>query len=122
MTDPPDAAVTLRPVTPDNVYAVVCLKVGPDQQGTVATNSNSLAEAYVYGDRAWPRAIYAGDTPVGFLMLDLVGPDHPEAEDGRASYFLWRLMVDAEHQGRGYGTAALRLVVAAAAAALAALR
>lgn len=98
-------------MTPDNVGAVVRLKVASEQEGLVATNSNSLAEAYVYSERAWPRAIYAGETPVGFLMLDLVGPDHPEAEGGRASYFLWRLMVDAEHQRRGYGSAAVRLAI-----------
>ncbi|MEM0913182.1 MAG: GNAT family N-acetyltransferase [Planctomycetota bacterium] len=103
--------VTLRPVTPENVAAVVKLRVAPGQDGLVATNSNSLAEAYVYPDRAWPRAIYAGDTPVGFLMLDLVGPDHPEVEEGRASYYLWRLMVDAEHQGKGYGAAGVRLAI-----------
>lgn len=32
---------------------------------------------------------------MGFVMLD----DNPEEQE----YFLWRLMVDAEHQGRGYG-------------------
>ena len=30
----------------------------------------------------------------------------------RGPYFLWRLLVDAEHQGRGYGTAILTEVVA----------
>ncbi len=103
--------VELREVTRDNVGRVVRLAVHPEQARFVATNSNSLAEAYVTQDRAWPRAIYMADEPVGFLMLDLTGPDHPEATDGRASYFLWRFMIAAEHQGKGYGRAAIDAVI-----------
>ena len=44
-------------------------------------------------DPVWMRAIYAGDTPVGFLMTS-------EAPD-RGDYFLWRLMIDARFQGDG---------------------
>jgi diamine N-acetyltransferase len=47
--------------------------------------------------------VYAGDTPVGFVMLN----DDPEEQ----RYFLWRFMVAAEHQGKGYGTAALDRLV-----------
>ncbi|MEM1446562.1 MAG: GNAT family N-acetyltransferase [Planctomycetota bacterium] len=106
----PGPNVTLEPVTPENLGAVVRLETRPDQGRFVANNARSLAEAYVYPDRAWPRAICDNGQPVGFLMLDLVKPDHPEASDGRASYFLWRLMIGAEHQGQGYGRAAMALV------------
>lgn len=89
----------------------MALKVRPDQARFVAVNANSLAEAYVSQANAWPRAIYAGDKPVGFVMLFLAGPDHPDAKDGRATYYLWRFMIDAEHQGKGYGQAAIRAVI-----------
>ncbi|MEM1212696.1 MAG: GNAT family N-acetyltransferase [Planctomycetota bacterium] len=77
----------------------------------MADNARSLSEAYVYPARAWPRAICVGGEPVGFLMLDLVGPDHPEAPEGRASYFLWRLMIGQAHQSKGYGRAAVAAAV-----------
>lgn len=103
--------IELREVLPGNVNQVMRLKVKPEQECFVATNAVSLAQAYVYPDRAWPRAIYADDELVGFLMLDLVGPDHPEAPEGRSSYFLWRLMVGAEHQSKGYGRLGLRAAI-----------
>lgn len=106
-----ESRVTLAEVTKDNVDKVLALRVKPGQSCYVADNARSLAEAYVYPDRARPWAVCAGGEPVGFLMLDEVGPDHPEAPGGRASYFLWRLMIGAEHQGRGYGRAAVLALI-----------
>ena len=107
----PDPAVGLRTITPQDLGKVLKLRVGSGQEKFVADNAKSLAEAYVYPDRAWPRAICVDGEPVGFAMLDVVGPDHPEAPNGRASYFLWRLMIDADHQRRGYGRAAMAALV-----------
>lgn len=104
-------AVELREVTRENVSAVIGLEVKPQQRVFVASNERSLAQAYVYGGRAWPRAVYANDELVGFVMLDLVGPDHAEAEDGRASYYVWRLMIGADHQRKGYGRATMLAVI-----------
>ena len=106
----PDEQIELREVTQDNVAEVVGLRVKPGQEGIVATNSNSLAEAYVSNGRAWPRAVYADGVAVGFLMLDLTAPD--QAAGVRGACWVWRLMVDAEHQGKGYGSEAMRLAMA----------
>jgi diamine N-acetyltransferase len=92
--------VTLREVTAETVRAVCDLTVGPGQGGLVAPNAVSIAQAH-FEPKAWFRAIYAGDDPVGFVMLY---DDVPEC-------FLWRLMVDHRHQGRGYGRRAIDLVV-----------
>jgi diamine N-acetyltransferase len=54
--------------------------------------------------------IYAGDEPVGFVMLS-DGAEPTEDEPHPWRYTLWRLLVDARHQGRGYGRAALDLVI-----------
>ena len=94
--------VTLREVTAQTVRAICNLEVLPEQRGYVAPNAVSIAQAY-FQPRAWFRAIYAGEEPVGFVMLD----DDPE----QGEYFLWRFMVSGEHQGKGYGRAALDLVV-----------
>ncbi len=107
-----DAAVQLVEVTRENVAAVVALSVAEDQQPFVANNACSLAEAYVSPERAWPRAIYSDEQPVGFLMLDLVPPDEAFIEKGKREYWLWRLMIDQKHQRKGYGRAAIRAVAA----------
>jgi diamine N-acetyltransferase len=96
------AHVTLREVTGETVRAICSLAVAPGQEGFVAANAVSIAEAY-FEPKAWFRAIYADDEPVGFVML-YDDPDTPE-------YFLWRLMIDGRYQGRGYGRHALDLLV-----------
>ena len=51
-------------------------------------------------------AIYADETPVGFVMIadEVVNPDY-------IPHFLWKLLIDERHQRRGFGTATLDLVV-----------
>jgi diamine N-acetyltransferase len=90
--------ITFRQVTRENFAAVTELTVAPGQAEFVASNLYSLAEAYV--ESTWtPLAIYAGDQLVGFAMF---GRDD---ETGR--WWIMRYMIDADYQGRGYGTAAL---------------
>lgn len=96
------AIVELREVTGETVRAICRLEVAPEQTAFVAPNAVSFAEAY-FEPKAWFRAIYADDEPVGFAMLSL-DPEQPE-------YYLWRLMIAAGAQGHGYGRAAVRLVV-----------
>jgi diamine N-acetyltransferase len=96
--------VVLAPITDANVGKVFDLKVGPGQERFVASNPWSLAQALAEYEIAWPRAIEVGGEVVGFLMLEI---DHAE-ENGRP-FWLWRLMLAAEHQRRGYGRRALEL-------------
>lgn len=97
------ASVTLRPVTKDTVREICQLQVAPEQAQFVAPNAVSIAQAYFEQETAWFRAIYADETPVGFVMLE----DDASAQ----SYGLWRFMIDARYQGLGYGRRALDLVV-----------
>lgn len=94
--------ITLREITKDNLRAVLRLEVREDQRQFVADNRSSLAQAYVHPE-AWPRAIYADDVPVGFVMLSVDTEKH--------EYYVWRFLVGAEHQGKGYGRAAMGAVV-----------
>lgn len=100
----PQAAVTLREITGETVIHVCNLSdtLSEQQQKMVAPNARSIAQAH-FEPKAWFRAIYADDTPVGFIML-YDDPDEPE-------YFLWRLMVAAPHQGKGYGRRAVEQLV-----------
>ena len=98
-----DAVVTLREITRDTVRTITDLKVAPQQTGFVATNAESIAQAYFDRDVAWFRAVYADEIPVGFIML--------EDDAANQDYFLWRFMIDAHYQGHGYGRRALELLV-----------
>ncbi|EKQ68254.1 acetyltransferase, ribosomal protein N-acetylase [Leptolyngbyaceae cyanobacterium JSC-12] len=93
--------VTLREITKENLRDILRLKVAPNQEQFVAPNAVSIAEAHFAPEVAWFRAIYAGDVPVGFLML--------EDDVVQRQYFLWRFMIDERYQGRGYGRKALEL-------------
>ncbi|MBP3446744.1 MAG: hypothetical protein J6K64_05660 [Clostridia bacterium] len=61
--------VELKAITKDNFEDVISLKVSEHQQAFVSSTAHSLAQAYVYRDTAFPFAIYADDTLVGFIML-----------------------------------------------------
>ncbi|MDH3607444.1 MAG: GNAT family N-acetyltransferase [Acidimicrobiia bacterium] len=96
------AEVTLREVTKETVRSVIDLEVAENQSHLVAPNAMSIAEAY-FEPKAWFRAIYADDEPVGFIML----ADDPDA----SRYYLWRMMLAEGQQRKGYGRRALELLV-----------
>jgi len=97
------SVVTLREITGETVRTILRLAVRADQNGFVAPNAVSIAEAH-FAPEAWFRAIYADDTPVGFVMLS----DKPAVPE----YFLWRFMIDARYQGMDFGRRALEQVIA----------
>lgn len=95
--------VTLREITPENFSAVINLDVAENQKLFVAPNVKSIAQAKIYPDSI-PLAIYNGDDElVGFVMYGY-DPDDKK-------YYLGRLMIDAKHQGKGYGKAATLEVI-----------
>jgi diamine N-acetyltransferase len=94
--------VSLREVTQENLFAVLGLEVAPEQRDYVSPNAKSIAEAH-FEPRAWFRAIAAGDELVGFAMV------YRDLEEGE--FHIWRFMVDARHQGRGYGLRAAGLLL-----------
>ena len=94
--------ITLKEITEETVWPIMMLNVAEGQKSFVAPNANSIAEAY-FSKEAWFRGIYAGDDPVGFVML--------YADEKKPEYFLWRMMIDGEQQGKGYGYQAMELVI-----------
>lgn len=96
--------VALREITWETLDSVLALQVRPEQQRFVATNAKSIAQAHFRPGRAWFRAIYADETPVGFIMT--------YEDRAKPEFFLWRIMVSADHQGKGYGRRALELLIA----------
>jgi diamine N-acetyltransferase len=94
--------IKLCQVTMENFRECIGLTVAEHQRGFVASNLYSLAEAKADGVSN-PLAIYSDGVMVGFTMYCF------DAETGIG--YIDRLMVAAEHQGRGYGKAAMTEVI-----------
>ena len=102
--------MTLRVITESNRLSIEGLRVAPGQESFVDGVGPSLVEAAAHPDaKPWYRAIYSNESPVGFVMLaDDVPPGNTHIP---WRYYLWRMLIDARFQGRGYGRAALDNVV-----------
>jgi diamine N-acetyltransferase len=100
----------LEPLSPENVEAACLLRIRPDQERFVEPVARSIAEAYVHPDLAWPRLVVDGDQVVAFVMAFLPLRFRDDDPPGRLRSGVWRLNVAADHQGRGYGTFAVRAV------------
>ena len=70
-----DSIVTLKEITEKTLSPILKLEVTKEQLQFVAPNAVSIAQAH-FSDKAWFRAIYAGETPVGFAVTS----DLPAAE------------------------------------------
>lgn len=106
----------LKKVDGNNVWDILKLGVSESQKDYVAANDVNIIEAYtaITGNgHAFPFGIYDGDKPVGFLMIgfdvDDYWTDAPEIAKG--NYNLWRLMIDKNHQNRGFGREAVQLAL-----------
>jgi diamine N-acetyltransferase len=100
--------VTLASIDRNNWLAALDLRIRPEQQRFVATPLFSLAGAFV---RRWgyhfvysPQLISSGTTPVGFVCTVC----DPTSTD---EYWIDDILIDARHQGRGYGHAAMLEVI-----------
>ncbi|MCU0500138.1 MAG: GNAT family N-acetyltransferase [Anaerolineae bacterium] len=96
--------ITLQPITKDNWEIAIRLKVSDDQKHFVASNLYSIAEASFY-PTAITNGIYEDDTMIGFTLYGY----NDEAD--QQGYWIVRLMIDQAHQGKGYGRAAMRLII-----------
>jgi RimJ/RimL family protein N-acetyltransferase len=99
----PPTTVRLVEITASNAREVGNLRVHRSQERLVAPVLVSFADAlFPETDEAggtivpWYRAIEADGEIVGFVMLAEATATNPEP-------YLWRLLVDRRHQGRGIG-------------------
>jgi histidinol dehydrogenase len=104
---PATSGFEVRPVRSEDVIPLVKLSVAEDQAKFVAPNAVSLAQA-AYKPPGRPLGLYASGEPVGFLLLWDARRDPEEPAD---QLHIWRLMVDARQQRKGYGEAAVRWVI-----------
>lgn len=89
----------LRPIDRENLRNVLTLKVSDEENDLVASNAFSISEAYVESD-LHPRAIYANDELVGFIMYG--------KWQGADSYWITRLMIASEYRRNGYAKSAVQ--------------
>ena len=96
--------INFKAITEENFSDIIRMK-RPENEGFVASNTYSLAQAWLYRDNndVYPFAIYNDEEPVGFMMLD-------EDLEERC-LVIWRIMFPKEHQNKGYGTAAIKKIV-----------
>ncbi|MGN0142288.1 MAG: GNAT family N-acetyltransferase [Roseburia sp.] len=97
--------VNFRSITEENFDAIINMR-RPEDENYLASNEHSLAQAWLYREAndVFPFAIYDDDLPIGFMMLD-------EDLENR-TIAIWRIMFPLEYQNKGYGTEALRKVIA----------
>jgi diamine N-acetyltransferase len=109
------ATVQLRDiVTEDDYEAVMGLRRGPGQERYLGMMISHFEDA-ITDAKACPRywSVHDGEALVGFVMISDNIPAETLAsdEDIVGPYFLWRLLIDHNLQGRGYGRATIDALV-----------
>ena len=87
----------------DNWYDCCELEVSKEQKEYIEPNAISIAQSK-FELTLKPYAIYVKEKVVGFLMYNSV----QEELDG---YWVYRIMVDKQFQGKGIGKAATKLMI-----------
>ncbi len=93
--------IQLKPVTQENFADVIVLRVGNGQERFVSTVAESLEQAGLYKETAYPFAVYNDDVTVGFIMMGYY--------EAKQYFTLWKLLIDSRFQNKGYGRQALEL-------------
>ncbi|HEL2383166.1 TPA: GNAT family N-acetyltransferase [Streptococcus suis] len=97
--------IRLELVNKDNFDAVLEVSLSAADERKVASVEYSLAQAWLYKDNGqlYPYAVMFGRKVVGFVLLSI--------QEEAKSYYVWRLLIDKNHQNRGYGKEVIRQVV-----------
>jgi len=97
--------IKLTGITEDNWLEAASLSVKDSQKGYVAPAVGILARGYVYRDCSARVFVIENDDAIVGLALVREFPDEP------LGYDLQQFMIDQRYQGRGYGSAALGLIL-----------
>jgi diamine N-acetyltransferase len=92
----------LNTITKENWVKAISLRVREDQTKFVASNAVSLAQLN-FLENFHAKGIYHGEEMIGFTLYGIDEDDH--------EYWIYRMMIDQKHQGKGYGLAAVKLVI-----------
>lgn len=96
----------IKKINKDNYEEVLKLQVFEEQVGFIETVEECLEEASE--NSSWrPVGIYDEDTLVGFSMYGLLH----EVEYRGPRVWLDRILIDKNHQGKGYGKASVEILL-----------
>ncbi|KOR90795.1 GNAT family N-acetyltransferase [Paenibacillus solani] len=94
--------IRLQPIDKDNWTECIKLKAKPEQEKFIASNLYSIAQ-FQFLEHFEAMAIYDDQTMVGFTLYGL------DSDDG--NYWIYRFMIDGNHQRKGYGRQALQFII-----------
>lgn len=94
--------IILKEIDKNNWEKCIELQVEENQRKFVASNSYSLLQSK-YEDNCYPMGVYDGEIMVGFLMYDF--------DNDTNKWWMCRLMMDKQYQGKGYGRKAIGLLI-----------
>lgn len=94
--------IELKPITKDNWLKAISLRVREDQEKFIATNTVSLAQLN-FLPNFQAKGIYHVEEMVGFTLYGIDDDDH--------EYWIYRMMIDKSHQGKGFGKLAMKQVI-----------
>jgi diamine N-acetyltransferase len=92
----------LRTITKENWVKAISLRVREDQVKFVASNAVSLAQLN-FLENFHAKGIYQSEEMIGFTLYGIDEDDH--------EYWIYRMMIDQKHQGKGFGKEAIKLVI-----------
>ncbi len=96
----------LTEINEENLVRAVKLTVGEDQKGYLDSAAGILARGYAYrASRARVIGIEKDGELIGLALVK-------DLDEEPACYDLQQFMIDRSRQGKGYGTEALRLILA----------
>ncbi|AST94367.1 GNAT family N-acetyltransferase [Sutcliffiella cohnii] len=94
--------LTLKSIDKYNWETAIELSVNEDQKRFIATNLYSIAQVQ-FLDNFYVKGVYNSETMIGFTMYGIDEDDQ--------NYWIYRLMIDKNYQGNGYGLKAIKLVI-----------
>lgn len=94
-----------------NLSEIIKLEVHAAQKKYVAPNSVTVAQFH-YEPSGWIRGLWFEDVAVGMIAMINPSIESPSYEEGDPTdgAYLWRLMIGADHQRKGYGRAAMEII------------
>ncbi len=104
----------LKPIDWGNFSDVSALRPKKSQEAYLPSVDHFLAEAYVNVSLGYPdicRAIYAEDKLVGFTKIVYVPKNEKPYDFKHDACMIDCLLIDRDYQNKGYGAAALKLIL-----------